>query len=795
MATRSGSAGNHLKLDLIMKIKWLKTVSLLALLIFSLLIIGAEIKYSLVSKIRQAGLAKIGLVAYQRVQREGLIATAKAITAKVEDPLVTQELKYSLFDPVGRPPLESAAERASLPEFKVIPGAAPATLTPSRSSGLAFDTWFRSNGNDFSNKFSSHAQIDKDNVSRLALAWTHRSAVDLGDPSAVGTTVQTNPIIVNGRLFVGGDRFLYSIDAATGKEYWRLALPGPVARRGLVWEPHADFALSRLFVPTSAGVYAVGAADGRIRTEFGDKGLVGTELSLIAPLIIKDKLIIATVKPAVEAYDLHSGKLRWTTNLLVTAETRQNNLYGGLPWAGMSGDALRSAVYVSTGNPRPELIGLTRPGDNRNSCSVLSINAETGAINWTFQEVAHDLWDLDVPSPPVLTTITRQGKRVDVVATITKAGNTLLLDRDSGQPIFDYRLKRAPVSTIPGEHTAPYQPAVELPEPFSKLSFDASDVTDLSDGARAAVLRKIRGARMGFFEPPVLGGKIVAFGLQGGAEWPGAAADPRTGILYIPSNRLPWLVRANLLDTDSTRESVAKVPGNALYQTECADCHKPTGEGTHETEHQGDLHYPVLNGITALRDKATLTSKVEFDLQHRAVKLKRDIGRADLETLYAYFSALDQAADRARSYTVSGFWQVLLDDQGRPGSKPPWGQLTALDLNSGRKLWQVPFGEYENLLKDGAPIKGQRNTGGLIATASGLLFATGTVDNRIRAFDAADGRELWSYKLPAAGSAPPSTYMLNGVQYLVVVAGGGQHVEFSGRSDQIMAFRLPGGRQ
>ena len=768
------------------RLKWL----LLAAVGLGVLATGAEYKFNLVSKIRGDGLGKLASVAYARVRKEGVVATWNAVFAKLEAPPVAQEVGYSVFDKSGRPPLESAAERAALPEYKVIPGADIASLAPSRDAGLPFDTWHRSHGNDFSSKYSSHAQIDRGNVARLEVAWTHSSGADLGDASKVGTTVQTNPIIVNGRLFVGGDRYLLSIDAVTGKELWRRELPGPVARRGLVWEPNADFARSRLFVPTSRGVYAIGAADGRIHTEFGDQGRVGGELSLIAPAIVKDKLIIAIARPAVEAYDLKTGKLLWVTPLLDKADTRGSTLYGGVPWAGMSADPARGAVFVATGNARPQMVGITRPGDNRNTCSVVSINTETGAINWAFQEIAHELWDLDVPSPPVLTTITRQGKRVDVVAAVTKIGNTLLLDRDSGKPIFDYRLKRAPVSAIPGERTAAYQPALELPEPFSKLVFEASDITDISDSARQAVLRKTRGARFGFFEPPVLGGKVVAFGLQGGAEWPGAAVDPKSAILYVPSNELPWFVRAHYLDTKSTLESVSKIPGNALYQSECAGCHKPTGEGAYETEREGDAHYPVLNGITVLRDKKTLTSMAEFDLQHQAVKLKRPITQPDLDTLYDYFSAIDKVADRDRAFTITGFWQVLLDDKGRPGSKPPWGRLTAIDLNSGRKVWQVPFGEYENLVRNGSPVQGQRNHGGVIATAGGLLFATGTLDNRIRAYDAADGRELWSYKLPAAGSAPPSTYVVDGTQYVVVVAGGGQYVEYSGRSDKIIAFRL-----
>lgn len=772
----------------------------LGLAVAAALLVGvAEFKFRLISKVREEGLAKLTGVVTDRLKKEGLVGTVQAIFSKLDAPPPSQNLPYSIFAP---PAAESAAERAALPEFKTIPGADPATLAPSRDDALPADVreqahagWQRSHGNAQSSKFASHTQIAKTNVAQLEVAWVHQTGEDLGEPTKLGTTVQTNPVVVGDHLYIGGPGLLRAIHAGTGREIWRLALPGPVARRGLAWEPNADFAKSRLFVPTSLGVVAVGASDGKVRTDFGDQGYVGGELSLIAPLIQNGKLIIAIARPAVEAYDLKTGKLLWTTALFDKEAKRGSTLYGGMPWAGMSGDAARAAVYVSTGNPRPQMIGTTRPGDNRNSCSVVAINTDTGAINWAFQEVAHDLWDLDVPSPPVLTTITRGGKRVDVVATVTKVGNTLLLDRDSGRPIFDYRLQRAPVSAIPGERTAAYQPALQWPEPFSKLVFEAGDITDLSDSARLTALRKTRDAKVGFFEPPVMGSKIVAYGLQGGAEWPGAAADPRIGLLFVPSNQLPWLVRARLQNNAITAESAAKVPGDALYQAACAACHQPLGEGLYETEREGDAHYPVLHGITALRDRATLTALAEFERQHAAVKLPRLVTAADLATLYTYLHTLDETADRQRAFSIAGFWQVLLDDQGRPGSKPPWGHLTAIDLNTGRQAWQVPFGAYDQLQRKGRPVLGQRNHGGVMATASGLLFATGTVDNRIRAYDASNGRELWSYRLPAAGSAPPSTYMLDGVQYVVVVAGGGQHVEFSGRSDQLIAFRLPQSRK
>jgi len=769
-------------------------IALVSVLVVAALLGAAAYKFDVVAKVRHVGLAKSFRLVQEKLSREGFAGLWGAVADKLEEDALSMELKYSLADPGLFPRVESATERGSLPEYKVIPGVDIATLAPSRDAEPAYDTWHRGHGNDFSNKFSAHAQIDKTNVAKLELVWTHSSGADLGDASKPGTTVQTNPLYVNGRLFVGGEGHLISIDAASGRELWRTALPGPVARRGLVWEPHANFAESRLFVPTGRGVYAVGAADGRIHKDFGKDGAVGGEVSLIPPAIVKDKLVIAIVRPAVEAYDLKTGKLVWTRPLLEKSERRNSALYGGVPWGGMSADPARSAVYVVTGNPRPQLVGVARPGDNRHSCSVVSINTETGAVNWAFQEVAHDLWDLDIPSPPALTTITRAGKRIDVVATATKVGNTLLLDRDGGRPIFDYRMRRAPVSTIPGERTAAYQPALELPEPFMKQVFEESDITDLSESARATVRRKMRGAKFGFFEPPVLGGKVVLFGPGGGAEWPGVAADPRSGIMYVPSMQYPWILRAPYLDLKSTAETVASVPGNALYQAECASCHKPAGEGWYEKEFVGDAFYPVLNGITFLRERKTLISKAEFDINHQSVKLKRDITPAELETLHAYFLALDRRSDRERTFAISPYWQLLLDDKGNPASKPPWGHLTAIDLNTGKHVWRVPFGEYDDLTRDGVPVKGQKNSGGVIATAGGLLFATGTVDKKIRAFDASNGEELWSYRLPAAGSAPPTTYLHEGRQYVVVVATGGIAPGFT-RSDKIIAFRLPAGHK
>lgn len=730
----------------------------------------------------------------QKLVREGFEGVWDALADRLSgrDLASGPAVRYSLDDKATYPPSDDPAAREALPPFRSIPGLDPTNHPGSRAAAGRFDTWYRSHGDDSSSKFSSLDQINTRNVAQLEVAWTYATGSELGDPSKIGLTVETNPVMAHGRLFTTSiDGFLICLDAASGLELWRLRLPAPVARRGMVWEPNADLAKSRLFVPAGDGVYAVNPASGQVLKEFGSNGQVGDQLALIPPTIVNGRLIVAFVTSAIEAYDLRTGALLWSRSVFARSDKRGTDLYGGVPWGGMSSDPVRAAVYVSTGNPRPELVGTSRPGANRHSCSVLAISVDTGEILWSSQEVSHDLWDLDIPSPPVLTTITRGGKRIDVVATVTKSGNTLLLDRDFGRPVFEYRLRRAPVSVIPGEHTAPYQPALELPEPFAKQIFDPADVTDVSDEANRTVRRKIQGARTGFFEPPILGGKIVLYGLHGGAEWPGAAIDPRTGILYVPSNQVPWLIRTAYVDANATKEAAAAVAGDALYQSACAECHKSNRAGSYETEFSGDGYVPALTGITFLRDRAVLTSVAAFREQHLDTVVGREPTASELGTLFEYFLNLDRASDRQRSFSVRAFWQLLLDGQGYPGSKPPWGLLSAIDLNTGRKIWQIPFGEYETLRRNGAPIRGQPNFGGVVATAGGLLFATGTVDGKVRAFDATDGRELWSYRLPAAGSAPPITYAIDGTQYVVVVATGGLYHGFSGRSDKLIAFRLP----
>jgi quinoprotein glucose dehydrogenase len=750
----------------------------------------------LVAKLRTIGVQRVVVEVLNRVRRNGVVATIKGVMSDgpASAPVLTTTLGYSLYEPKEWPSLEDSASRRALPERVDVPAVDVNTLPGSIPDDRRYDTWHRSGGDASSSKYSSLNQITVQNVRRLQPAWTHALGSYLGDSTKSGATVETNPIVVGTRMYLSTiDGDVVSLDAETGKALWRLPLPAPVAKRGLVWEPNANFEQSRLFVPTGKGVVAVNAETGTVITSFGKDGVVGRGASLIAPLVLGDLLIVATLSPALEAYSLQTGQLVWTRPLLDIPDSTRTRLAGGAPWGGMSADVPRQTVFVVTGNPRPALIGVARPGKNAYSCSITAVDAKTGAVRWTFQEVEHDLWDLDLAAAPLLATITREGRRVDVVAALTKRGNTVLLDRDRGQPIFGYQRRRAPVSAIPGEQTAPYQPVFTLPEPFAKQEFTTDDITQLTPSAQRTAQRKLRGASFGFFVPPQIGGKIALYGLHGGAEWPGGAVDPTRGVIYVPSNQIPWLIRTQYADVKATAKSGADVPGDALYKGKCAQCHGQARGGSYQWEGDGDGYVPALTGITVIRRRDQLESAAYFAEQHEGSEAGA-VTPEELKTLYAYFAALDKRSDAQRSFALNAFWQLVLDDRGNPASTPPWGLLTALDLNTGRKVWQVPFGEAPGLGPNGTSVRGLLNFGGVAATAGGLLFATGTTDNKLRAYDAATGAELWSYQLPAAGSTFPTIYSVNGTQYVAVVATGGSFKGFSGRSDKVMVFKLAAGR-
>ena len=553
--------------------------------------------------------------------------------------------------------------------------------------------WKRSHGNHGSNKFSNLKKINITNVSSLEVAWIH-TFDEIGD-------IPGNPIFHDGIIYLSSTKnSIVALDALNGEKKWEFKTEGMAARRGLLIDENG----SKIYFCDQKNLISLNSSDGSLNKKFGDKGLIRLKKNCqITPVIIDNNIIIGTFEPSIEVYDINNGKLLWRFYLKEKNTSffryggKRYDYSGGNPWGGISADLQRKILYVSTGNAGRFYDGVNRPGNNKYSNSIIAIDIKNKKLLWEFQEIEHDIWNYDIASPPILTSIELNKKNIDVVVTPTKYGNTLVLDRLTGKSIFDYVEIKAPLSNIPGEKTSFYQKEFNLPESFSNKYFKENDVTNLSEKSAKYIRNKIKDATFGFFVPHSTDRKNIIY--RGGAQWMGASIDNTTSIMYLTSNDIP-----------------------------------------------------------------------------ATIKLKK----SKSESYYNY----------------SFNYEILVDEDGYPGSKPPWGRLTAINLNTGKRIWQIPFGEYEELTKLGIPKTGTYNFGGVTGTAGGVLFATGTLDKKIIAVDSSNGNELWNYELPFSGSNPPTIFEHLGEQYIIVVATGSAtlnntYPKISKLGNKVYAFKLP----
>ena len=675
------------------------------------------------------------------------------------------------------------------------------------------NTDWRVTGSDPGNtRFSPLDQIDTTNVARLRVAWVYHTG-DLA-PDQHGE-IQATPIVVAGVLYATTPALaVIALRAASGKLVWRFD-PRTThdarrtdlshVNRGVVY--WADASDRRIFFTAGRRLYGLDARTGRPIPTFGDSGSV--DLAAGLSRAIGDAYLVATSPGAIykdvliqgmrvgeeegsapgdlRAYDVRTGAIRWTFHTIPHPgefgyETWPAGAWqtagGSNSWAGLSVDTARGIVYVPTGSATPDFYGGARIGANLFANSLLALDAATGKRLWHFQTVHHDLWDRDLPAAPNLVTVTRGGVRVDAVAQIAKSGFVFLFDRQSGKPLFDVEEHAVPASDLRGERAWPTQPFPLKPAPFARQTITAADVTEQ--------LQRFRTLRNTFFAPPSRQGSILLPGFDGGGEWGGAAVDPETATLYVNGSDVPWIAamreRAHLPANPGTPR-----PGRAVYAAACAACHG--------TDRGGRDRAPSLIGLSGR-------------LSQRDVRLILDGGRGfmpsfaglplvDKAALLEYLGYAVAAADTAgwRSppkaaspYEFAGYerWR---DTSGYPAIRPPWGTLSAIDLNTGDYRWRIPLGEFAALTARGMPITGTEQYGGPIATRGGLLFIAATQDAKFRAFDRNTGRLLWEATLPAPGYATPCTFAVGGKQFVVVAAGGGKLGSKS--SDTYVAFSLP----
>lgn len=662
-------------------------------------------------------------------------------------------------------------------------------------------------GGALGDRYSTLAQINVRNVGRLQEAW--RFETGRGG-------LQTNPLIVGEVLYgVTPTQDVFALDAASGRELWRFA---PESRnqqpvRGLAyWRQGGE---ARLFTSHGPFLTAVDPATGRPAAQFGKGGSVDlreqldrppstTATYLTSPGVIYGDLIIVGFRTseahpaapgAVRAYDVRTGALRWRFNLIPRPGEFGHKTWpadawktagGANAWAGMVVDPVRGIVYVPTGSAVDDFYGGDRPGDNLFANSLVALNARSGERRWHFQAVRHDIWDRDLPSPPVLLTVTRNGKRVDAVAQPTKHGYLFVLDRATGAPLFPIEERAVPSSEVPGERPAATQPFPLAPEPFARQRLTADMLTRRTPEAHAAAAAAFKTFRdAGAFTPFSVGAQTLMFpGFDGGADWGGPAVDRRRGVIFINSNDVAWT--GGLRDLGA---SGAESRGGQVYQSQCAMCHGANREGT------GD-QMPALTKVGERLTEAQIRQVVAGG--RGRMPGFPGLPEGDLSALVAYLRDAPAGAERELSssappksrYVFTGY-RKFLDPDGYPAVAPPWGTLNAIDLNTGNYLWRIPLGEYPQLAAQGFRDTGCENYGGPVATAGGIVVIGATVcDRRIRAFDSRTGRLLWSAALPYAGVATPATYVAGGRQY-IVIATSGQRDPKGPQGSAYVAFALP----
>lgn len=661
-------------------------------------------------------------------------------------------------------------------------------------------------------QYSALDQINRDNVRQLEVAWEFAT----GDAFA-GSEMQCNPIVIDGVLYATTPRLrLVALDAATGDLLWSFdpsESPGTdrkMRNRGVTW--WGDGRERRLFLVFEHSLIALNPATGELIPGFGRNGRVdlreglGREpetitISASTPgIIYRDLLILGSITSEalpsppgdIRAFDVRTGELRWSFHTIPHPGEFGHDTwpedawqYSGSAnnWAGMAVDEARGVVFVPTGSAAFDFYGANRAGDNLFANTLLALRADTGERVWHFQAVKHDVWDRDFPVSPRLVTLMRDGSRVDAVAQVTKSGHVFVFERETGESLFPIEYREVPASDVDGEVLATTQPLPLKPPPFARQIFTEDMITRRTAEAYESVLKRFLKVRSGDqFTPPSIEGTIVFPGYDGGGEWGGSAFDPDSGILYVNSNEMPWIL--TLVEIADLKSGAT---ARSLYVDLCASCHADDLSGT-------PPEFPSLLGIS---DRAT-PRQIHSTIRRGGGRMPafQNLPGQAVESLVAYLvTGQDQEIARPDPspmdlrYKTDGY-NKFLDPDGYPAVEPPWGTLNAIDLNQGEIVWKIPFGEFPELVEEGLIATGSENYGGPVVTAGGLVFIGATnYDRKFRAFDKTTGELLWETLLPAAGNATPAVYEADGRQFVVIGAGGGKWGNPSGGS--YVAFALP----
>lgn len=614
-------------------------------------------------------------------------------------------------------------------------------------------------------RFAAVEQISRDNVDKLAVAWTARTG-DVPQSTGSGAEDQNTPQQIGERLYVcTAYGKVLALDVDTGEEKWKFdpeaKSPNWQRCRGLGYFDGNEAAIKasgalgkpgdaapgcrrRLFLPTiDARLIALDPDSGKPCTDFGKDGVVdltegmgevkqGWYQQTSAPLVAENLVIVggrvadnfSTDEPSgvVRAFDVHSGRLVWAWdpgNADITGQLPQGQTYtrnSPNVWGGMSYDARLGLAYLGTGNATPDFYAAQRtPEMEKNSSAIVAMDIRTGKPRWLYQTVHHDLWDFDIPSQPALVDVSNAQGGVDpALLQVTKQGMIFMLNRETGEPLAEVQELPVPQGHVPGERYAPTQPHSTGMPNIGNQTLKESDMWGATPFDQ--LLCRIAFKDMdhqGVFTPPGMGPTLQFPGSLGGMNWGSVSIDPISQTMFVNDMRL----------------------GLANYM----------------------------------------------------------IARADMKP---GASGIEMGAVPQEGTPFGAMRQRFLSPLGIPCQKPPFGTMTAVDLKSRQIKWQVPVGTVRDTGPLGIPMWltipiGMPTLGPSMVTKSGLVFFAGTQDFYLRAFDSANGKEIWRSRLPVGSQGGPMSYVSprTGRQYVVITAGGAR--QSPKRGDYVIAYALP----
>jgi len=667
-------------------------------------------------------------------------------------------------------------------------------------TGALNGEWRAYGGDTGHTRYSPLDQINAANFSKLTVAWRFK-ADHLGPRPEY--MFESTPVMANGVLYstAGSRRAVVALDPETGEELWMhseregargSAGPRQLSGRGLAyWTDGKEERI--LYVTPGYQLVALNAKTGMRVPTFGNDGLVDLkqnndqqidplngEIGLHATPMVAGNIVVvgaahrsggvptgkANVKGYIRGFDVRTGKRLWIFHTIPQPGEFGNETWLKDSWAytGNTGawgqisiDPELQIAYLPVESATGDYFGADRPGNNLFAESLVAVDLQTGKRKWHYQLVHHGIWDHDIPCAPILVDIKRDGKIVKAVAQPTKQAFMYVFDRVTGQPLWPIEERPVPKGDVPGEYYSPTQPfplnGRGQPFNYDRQGFVEDDLIDFTPELRAEGQKAISKYKYGpVFTPPVVSkvegplATLVLASAGGGTNWPGGSYDPETSILYVNSQK-------------------------SVSQLGLVPPRDPS---------KNDLAYVVGNAMTGARTTGGTGSAAGGD---RAVA-----------------PGTPAAAAAAAPAGEGGGGGPALNVSGLPIMKPPYGQLSAIDLAKGEILWQVPHGETPDAIRNHPALKGLNipRTGrpgvvGSLTTKTLVISGeagfgptpTGARGAMLRAYDKATGKEVGAAYLPAPQTGTPMTYMLNGRQYIVVAVSG------AGYSGELIALRLP----